>query len=354
MTTAHEYAQANGEGFRKQLHELIKMPSVSTDPAYAEDVRKTAEWLVAHLGEIGLTAELIKTDNHPLVYAEWMNAGETAPTILIYGHYDVQPATMEDGWDHDPFDPIEKDGKIYARGADDNKGQFFAHIKAVESILKANGQLGFNVKFILEGEEESGGESIAKYVPEHTDKLKADVCVVSDSSFLDETTPAILYGLRGMVAMELHVTGPSSDLHSGSYGGVVHNPLQALTEIVAKLHNEDGSIAVPGFYDDVVALTDDERTELAKIPWTDESFKAETGAPQAWGEPEYSYRERVGARPTLEINGLAGGYASAGFKTVLPAKALAKISCRLVANQDPKQIYKHTSKLTLRKLHHLR
>ena len=339
MTTPHEYAQTNAEDYRSQLRDLIRMPSVSTDPAYADDVRKTAEWLVAHINNIGLSAELIETDKHPLVYADWMNAGDSAPTILIYGHYDVQPAVMEDGWDHDPFDPIEKDGKIFARGADDNKGQFFAHIKAIESILKADGKLTFNVKFILEGEEESGGKSIAKFVPENTDKLKADVCVVSDSSFLDENTPSILYGLRGSVAMELHITGPSSDLHSGSYGGVVHNPLQALTEIVSQLHNKDGHITVPGFYDDVVVLSDDERAELAKTTWTDEAFKAETGAPQAWGESEFTYRERVGARPTLEINGLAGGYAGAGFKTVLPSKALAKISCRLVANQDPKKIY---------------
>lgn len=344
MATPHEYAQVNGERFRKQFHELLKMPSISTDPAYKEDVKRTADWLVTHLNDIGLSAELITTDKHPLVYAEWLGAGESAPTILIYGHYDVQPASMEDGWDHDPFDPIEKDGNIYARGADDNKGQFFAHVKAVESALSADELPNYNIKFIIEGEEESGGESIAKYVPENADKLKADVCVVSDSSFLDDKTPSILYGLRGILTMELHVTGPSSDLHSGSFGGVVHNPLQALAEVIAQLHDENGTITIPHFYDDVVPLTDPEREELAKVPWSEAEFVAQTGASQSWGESAYTLRERTGARPTLEINGLSGGYAGVGFKTVLPAKAMAKISCRLVADQDPNQIFEHIRK----------
>lgn len=341
MTTPHNYAQTNGDRFRQQFHELLKMRSISTDPAYKDDVKQTADWLVAHLNDIGLSAELITTDNHPLVYAEWLGAGESAPTILIYGHYDVQPASMEDGWDHDPFDPIEKDGNIYARGADDNKGQFFAHVKAVESVLSADESPNYNIKFIIEGEEESGGESIAKYVPENANKLKADVCVVSDSSFLDEKTPSILYGLRGILAMELHITGPSSDLHSGSFGGVVHNPLQALAEIIAQLHDENGTITIPHFYDDVVPLTDPERAELAKVPWSEAEFVTQTGAPQSWGESDYTLRERTGARPTLEINGISGGYAGVGFKTVLPAQAMAKISCRLVADQDPNQIFEH-------------
>lgn len=339
MTTPHEYARAQADAFRAQLHELIRIPSVSADPAYAPHMQRAASWLADHLNGIGLSAEVIPAQGHPLVYAEWLKAGPDARTLLIYGHYDVQPAALEDGWDSDPFEPVEKNGAIYARGADDNKGQFFAHVKAVESILAARGALPLNIKIILEGEEESGGESIARYVAESGARLAADVCVISDSSILTPDQPSIVYALRGIAAMELRVTGPSHDLHSGSYGGSVHNPLQALTEIVAALHDADGRVTVPGFYDDVLALSDQERAELAKIPWTEADWQAQTGAPQSWGEAGYSLRERTGARPTLEVNGLGGGYAGQGFKTVLPASGIAKISCRLVANQDPYRIY---------------
>lgn len=339
MTTPHEYARGHAEAFRAQLHDLIRIPSVSADPAYTPHMQRAAHWLADHLNGIGLTAEVIPTQGHPLVYAEWLKAGPDAKTLLIYGHYDVQPAVMEDGWDSDPFEPVEKDGAIYARGADDNKGQFFAHVKAVEAILAARGALPLNIKIILEGEEESGGESIAQYVRERAARLAADVCVISDSSILTPDQPSIVYALRGITAMELRVSGPSHDLHSGSYGGSVHNPLQALTEIVAALHAPDGRVTVPGFYDDVLSLSDQERAELAKIPWTEADWQAQTGAPQSWGEAGYSLRERVGARPTLEVNGLGGGYAGQGFKTVLPAAGIAKISCRLVANQDPRRIY---------------
>jgi acetylornithine deacetylase/succinyl-diaminopimelate desuccinylase-like protein len=296
-------------------------------------------WLVEHLRSIGLETELIDTERHPLVYAEWSGAGAKAPTVLIYGHYDVQPAEKADGWESGPFDPVERDGKIYARGATDDKGQTFTHIKAVESLLKAEGKLPVNLKLIIEGEEESGSNSIWKYLDQHAQRLSADVCVISDSSMMFIDQPTIVYALRGGAVMELHVTGPRQDLHSGMYGGSVHNPALALAEIISKFHNADHSVAVPGFYDDVAPLSDQERAEIAQFNWTQDDWHRETGAPLPWGEPEYSLYERVGARPTLEITGIAGGYAGSGFKSVIPRQAIAKIGCRLVANQNPQRIY---------------
>ncbi|MEQ8676243.1 MAG: dipeptidase [Aggregatilineales bacterium] len=339
MPTPHEYAHEHAERFRQELHDLLRIPSISTDPAYRSEVRRCADWLAAHLRGLGMTAETIPTNRHPLVYAEWMGAGADAKTVLTYGHYDVQPADVDEGWHSDPFEPEERDGNIYARGAEDNKGQLWLQIKAVESLFHGDQPPACNLKFIIEGEEESGGESIAKYVAENPEKLKADVCLISDTGILAFDKPSIIYALRGMVATELTVTGPDHDLHSGSFGGVVHNPLQVVAEIVSKLHNADGSVAVPGFYDDVVMMSDAERAELAKTSWTEAEVATETGVPQTWGEVGFSPRERAGGRPTLEINGIGGGYAGIGFKTVIPSSALVKISCRLVANQDPDRIY---------------
>lgn len=339
MPTALDYAHTHADDFRHQLHELLRIPSISTDPAYTSEVRRCADWLAAHLRGLGMTAEVIPTNRHPLVYAEWMGAGDDAKTVLIYGHYDVQPADKDEGWDSHPFEPEERDGKIYARGAEDNKGQLWMHVKAVESLFHADHPPTFNLKFIIEGEEESGGESIAKYVAENPEKLQADVCLISDTHMLSAEQPSIIYALRGILATEMTVTGPDHDLHSGSFGGLIHNPLQVVAEIVSKLHNEDGSVAVPGFYDDVIVMSDEERAELAKTPWSEADVAKETGAPQTWGEAGYTPRERAGARPTLEINGLGGGYAGTGFKTVLPSTGMAKISCRLVANQEPDHIF---------------
>lgn len=339
MTTAKTYAAEHAEQFRAELHALLKIPSISTDPHYAPEVKRAAEWLVDHFQKLGLEAELITLEGqYPLVYAEYMGAGEDAKTVLVYGHYDVQPATMEDGWDTAPFEPVEIDGKIYARGATDDKGQFFTHVKAVEALLKSDEPLPVNVKFIIEGEEESGSRAIKQFVEEQGEKLAADVCVVSDTSMAKIEQPVIINGLRGGALFEMIVRGPSQDLHSGMYGGTVHNPLQALAEIITQLHNPDGSIAVPGFYDDVVELSKEDREAMAKIPWDNIDWAEETGAPLAWGEAEYSLRERVGARPTLEITGMAGGYFGDGFKNIVPAQAIAKISCRLVANQEPEKI----------------
>ena len=350
MDKALDYAKAHQQDYQDQLIDLLKIPSVSTDSAYAKEVRRAGEWVVADMQAIGLKAELIETKRHPLVYGEWLGAGDDKPTVLFYGHYDVQPALLADGWDHEPFDPIEKEGFLYARGASDDKGQFLIHLKAVESILKSEGTLPVNVKFIIEGEEESGGESIESYVINHSDRLKADAVVVSDTSMATTDEPVIVVALRGGTKMELHVSGPKSDLHSGSYGGAIHNPAQALAEIISKLHDADGKITVPGFYDDVKILSDDERTAIAQVKYDEAELYAETGVPQSWGEPEFTILERIGARPTLEVTGIAGGYYGEGFKTVIPKKAIAKLSCRLVANQDPATIFalleKHIKSIT--------
>ncbi len=339
MNQAHEYAKAHFDQFKAQLFDLLRIPSISTSVEHAEDVLHAATWLANDLEKIGLhTVEIIPTPGHPIVYGEWMGAGLDAKTILIYGHYDVQPALKSDGWISEPFEPTERDGHIYARGSSDDKGQIFTHIKAVESILANGGKAPVNLKFLIEGEEEIGSTHLANFVVANNAKLKADVCVISDSGMPTPEQPSILYALRGLVTLDVEVFGPATDLHSGTYGGSVHNPVQALAEIIAQLHKPDGSVAVPGFYDNVLPLSDEERNELTKTGMTEAEWRQTTGAPQQWGEPEFAIHERTGARPTLEINGMAGGYFEPGFKTVLPAKAWAKISCRLVANQDPEVI----------------
>jgi len=340
MTTPIDYAHAHAEQFREQLNDLLRIPSVSTTPELAGEVRRAGQWLVDDMKRIGFPhAELVDTKGHPIVYGEWLTAGADAPTVLIYGHYDVQPAEMIDGWDSDPFEPVVRDGKIYARGSTDDKGPVVAHLKAIESIIQTNGKLPINVKIIFEGEEETSSIHLGDFVTEYKERLKADACLISDTSIYAPDIPSIVYGLRGLVYMELHVQGPKTDLHSGGFGGTVHNPAQALAEIIAKLHHPDGAVSVPGFYDDIEPMSDAEREELAKLPWEVEDWSQSTGITEPWGEPQFSLGERVGARPTLEINGMASGFYGEGAKTVLPAKALAKISCRLVANQNPHKIY---------------
>jgi acetylornithine deacetylase/succinyl-diaminopimelate desuccinylase-like protein len=338
-TTAHDYAREHAETFRQQLHDFLKIPGISTDSAYDDEVHQAAEWLRDTMQQAGLTAELIEPeDGHPLVYGEWLQAGDDAPTVLVYGHYDVQPAKKADGWSTEPFEPVEKDGFIYARGATDDKGQMFTHVKAVDAIMQAEGALPVNIKFIIEGEEESGSEAITRFVNEQPDKLTADVCVISDTSMSDIEQPVIVNALRGYAIFELTVTGPDQDLHSGMFGGTVHNPLLALSEIIAQFHNDDGSIAVPGFYDDVQELTDSDHDMINQLEWDNVTWAEDTGAPLPWGEANYTLLERIGARPTLEINGMAGGYFDQGFKAIVPHRAWAKISCRLVAHQDPDDI----------------
>ncbi|MEO1667439.1 MAG: dipeptidase [Chloroflexota bacterium] len=341
MTNPHDYAAENSERFLEQLMDLIRIPSVSADKTnHTDDVRRAAQWMADDMTAIGLeNVEVIDMDgHHPLVYGDWLNAGDDAPTVLVYGHYDVQPAAVEDGWDTDPFEPVIRDGKIYARGASDDKGQAFAQLKAAEALL-AGGNRPVNLKFLIEGEEEISSPGLAKYVPANAEKLAADVCVISDTSILAIDQPSINYSLRGLSYMEFEVFGPSADLHSGSYGGAVHNPVQAIAEIIAALHNPDGTVNVPGFYDDVLELAAEEREKLKAVSVSEEDFRTTVGISQSWGEADYSITERIGARPTLEVHGIAGGFYGEGQKTVLPAKALAKISCRLVANQDPAKIF---------------
>ena len=337
---ARRYARENGERFVAELFEALRIPSLSGDPAHAGDIRRMADWLADAMRDVGVeNVAVMPTAGHPVVYGEWLGAGPDKPTVLVYGHYDVVPAVMEDGWDTDPFEPVVRDGKIYARGATDDKGQLYIHVKALEAWLKTAGSAPVNVKFLMEGEEEVSSPNLTPFIEEHLDLLKADVCVISDSSMRVIEEPAITHSLRGMTYIEVEVAGPREDLHSGFFGGAVHNPAVALVEILASLYNADGTIAVDGFYDDVVELTDAERAMIAKTDLSDEQLMEATGAPAAWGDERFTIRERVSARPTLDINGLWSGYSGPGPKTIIPASAGAKLSSRLVANQDPDQIF---------------
>ncbi|MDX2139836.1 MAG: dipeptidase [Chloroflexota bacterium] len=342
MTTPVEYAHAHAHAqrFRDELVTLLRIPSVSTDPARVVDVQAAANWLADHMRAIGVeNVAVMPTALHPIVYGDWLHAGADKPTVLIYGHYDVQPAEMKDGWTNDPFDPVIRDGVLYARGSSDDKGQMLTHLKAFEAFMQTEGKLPINVKFLIEGEEEIGSRNLYSFVAQHKDKFASDVCVISDGGFQRKDEPAITYSTRGLCYMQIDVQGPARDLHSGIYGGIVHNPALALAQILSQLHNADNSIAVPGFYDDVIPLTPDERDELTRTSIHESELKSEIGIPQAWGEEGYTLRERIGARPTLEVNGFVSGFYGEGTKTVLPAKAMAKVSCRLVANQTPQRIY---------------
>lgn len=341
LQQALDFAQQESSRFESQLKEILRIPSISTLPEHAEDVRRAADWLLADMRRIGLQAKTYEQPGFlPLVYGEWLGAGENAPTVLVYCHYDVQPAEMVDGWVTNPFEPVEKDGKIYARGAVDSKSHVLIQLKAAESLLSVAGGSPVNIKLLFEGEEESGSEHIFNFVRDQPDMLRSDVIIVSDGSMPDVNQPVLVYGLRGIIMTELLVTGPARDLHSGHYGGSVHNPAQALAEIIAGLHDAQGHVTVPGFYDSVRPMDEEERAELRRtLPWIESEWGKVTEAPAHWGEPEFTLLERIGARPTLEINGMAGGFHGFGFKTVLPAKAVAKISCRLVPDQDPADIF---------------
>jgi acetylornithine deacetylase/succinyl-diaminopimelate desuccinylase-like protein len=343
MTSLHENLAAARPQQLDALKEWLRIPSVSTLPEHKDDVRAAAQWLVSFLQQAGLAqVEIIETPGHPIVYAEWMQAGPQAPTVLIYGHYDVQPVDPVEKWETPPFEPTIKSGpdgdRLYARGASDDKGQIFVHVAAVAALLQNRGSLPVNVKFLIEGEEEVGSKALMEYVPAHAAKLAADVCLVSDTHILSPSQPSIIYGLRGMWAGELTVRGPRRDLHSGAYGGAIHNPNQELCELIAALHDKNGSVTVPGFYDQVRTIGAEERAKLREVPYSAEDVRKETGVPALYGEAGYTVVEQIGARPTLEINGMWGGFTGAGFKTVIPAEAYAKISCRLVPDQDPSQI----------------
>ncbi len=339
LQAALAYARGNHEFYLSQLCDFLRLPSISTLPEYRAAIWQTAEWLVQEMGRIGLhKARIIETAGHPIAYAEWLEAGSEAPTVLVYGHYDVQPPDPLDLWESPPFEPTFRDGKLYARGASDNKAQMFSQLKAVESILAATGTVPVNVKFCFDGEEEIGSPSLEPFVMTNRDLLAADSILISDGPMLSAGQPTIDYALRGVVMAEIRVSGPRRDLHSGNYGGAVHNPAQAVAEIVNRLHDENGRVTIPGFYDNVLPLSDAERELLERVPYPVQQWQAETGAPQPWGEAEYTLLERMTARPTCEVNGIWGGFSGTGSKTVLPAEAGAKITMRLVAKQEPGRI----------------
>jgi acetylornithine deacetylase/succinyl-diaminopimelate desuccinylase-like protein len=327
------------ESYLEELKEYLRIPSISTDSAYEGDVRRCAEFLRDRMAAAGLTAELIETERNPLVYAEWVGA-EEKPTLLFYGHYDVQPPDPLEEWRNPPFEPTVEGDNLVARGATDDKGQSFAHLKAVAAVLAERGELPVNVKFLVEGEEESGGESIDKFVREDGgSRLGCDAVIISDSSMYAPGVPSLLYGLKGLAYMEITVRGPKQDLHSGSYGGGVANPANALSQIIARLVDpETGKIQIPGFYDDVVALEEWERDGFAALPFDETAYRRHLGIGETFGEQGYTTLERVWARPTCDVNGLWSGYQGVGAKTVLPAKAGAKVSMRLVPNQSPKEV----------------
>lgn len=336
MTQSDLSSRLNREQAQAELFDLLRIPSVSADPAYREDVRRAGEWVRAKLEGMGFTARLDETPLHPVVYAERM-VDPSKPTVMIYGHYDVQPEAPADEWKTPPFEPTVRDGRIYARGSTDDKGQAFANIKGVELLLQ-QGELPVNVKFFIEGEEEIGSPSIVPYLQAHKDELKADVIVISDGSRFAKDVPTITYGVRGLSYVEIHVQGANRDLHSGSYGGAAPNPINALCEIIAKLKDEQGRITIPGFYDDVIPLTDDERRMWASLPHSDQDFMDSIGVKALPGEEGYTTLERIWGRPTLDVNGIWGGYQGEGSKTVIAAKAGAKVSMRLVPGQDPEKI----------------
>jgi acetylornithine deacetylase/succinyl-diaminopimelate desuccinylase-like protein len=343
-STAVAYAAENHSRFLEELKALLRIPSVSTLPEHAADCRKTAETLAAELKRIGMeNVRLIETGiergGHPLVYADWLHAAGK-PTVLMYGHYDVQPADPLDEWLSPPFEPTERNGNLYARGAVDDKGQMYMHVKALESLLKADGKLPLNVRVLLEGEEEVGGEGIAAYVASKPADLKADFALVSDTELFAPGLPTLCVGLRGMIYTELEVRGAKTDLHSGMYGGAAPNPFVALAQIIAGLKDRDGKILIPGFYDDVEAPSAEELAAWKSLPFDEEHYReTEVGSKELVGEAGYSVLERTWARPTLEVHGMPGGFIGAGAKTVIPAKALAKISMRLVPNMTPAKAF---------------
>ena len=344
---AVEFAKANGDRFVEELKALLRIPSVSTAPEHKDDVRRAAQFCADELTRIGMEhVELIETatsarpGGHPLVYADYLHA-EGKPTVLCYGHYDVQPAEPLDEWKSPPFEPTERDGNIYARGAVDDKGQMWMHVKAIESLMVASsGVLPVNLRVILEGEEEVGGEGIAKFVREHGERLKADVALVSDTEMFAPDLPTLCVGLRGMIYTEIEARGARIDLHSGMYGGAAPNPFVALAQVIAKLKDEDGKILIPGLYDKVSVPTDAELKAWKALPFDEEHYReTEIGSTELTGEPGYSALERTWARPTLDVHGMPGGFIGAGAKTVIPAKAVAKVSLRLVPDMTPAESF---------------
>ncbi|MEZ6115398.1 MAG: dipeptidase [Pirellulaceae bacterium] len=339
MTKLDEFISSNRERFEQDLRQLLKIPSISTDGSYRAQVAEAADWVLAQFVELGFRSELIPTDGHPLVYAESAPV-PNRPVALVYGHYDVQPPDPLDEWISPPFEPTVRDGNIYARGATDDKGQMLTHVKAVQSWIETEGTLPMQVKFLIEGEEEIGSPNLSEFLqsPEAAKRLACDVIVISDTSQFSKGHPAITYGLRGIAYFELILTGPKQDLHSGTFGGAVANPANALTKMLSALVNDEGKIQVPGFYDDVEALSDRERSQFSALPFNERSFMEQLGVAALAGERGYSTLERRWARPSFDINGIRTGYQGEGAKTVLPNQASAKFSFRLVPQQNPDAI----------------
>jgi len=333
------FVEQNKPRLLDELKTFLRIPSVSTLPEHVPDVRRAAEFVADSMKTAGLeNIEIIATAKHPLVYADWLHA-PGKPTVLCYGHYDVQPPDPLDEWISPPFEPVVRDGNLYARGSADDKGQMYMHIKAVEALLSTTGILPVNLKFLIEGEEEVGGESVAKFVAENPARLKADVALVSDTELFAEGLPTLCIGLRGLIYTEIEARGPARDLHSGMYGGAAPNAVFGLIELLAKMKDANGRIQIPGMYDDVEPPTPAEKRSWEHLPFDEKDFlKDEVGSTQLTGEPGYSVMERTWARPTLEVHGIAGGFTGAGAKTVIPARATAKVSMRMVPNQNPEKI----------------
>jgi acetylornithine deacetylase/succinyl-diaminopimelate desuccinylase-like protein len=337
MESWKDYQSQHKDRFLNELLELLRIPSISARSENKNDMIKCAEAVKERLQQAGADkVEIFQTPGHPIVYGEKI-IDASKPTVLVYGHYDVQPPDPLDLWHSGPFEPVIKDGKIFARGSCDDKGQFYMHVKALETMVQTN-TLPTNVKFIIEGEEEVGSPNLANFLVEKKDLLKSDVILISDTSMLSLQTPSIDVGVRGLSYIEVEVTGPNRDLHSGVYGGAVANPITILAKMIASLHDENNHITVPGFYDDVLKSSEAERAEMAKAPYDENEYMEDLGVKELWGEKGYTTNERTGIRPTLEVNGIWGGYTGEGAKTVLPSKAFAKISCRLVPNQKSAKI----------------
>ena len=361
MDSALAYIQERRDAFVEELKTFCRIPSVSTKSEHKPDMQRAAEWVAGTMQAIGLDhAQIMPTGGHPVVYADWLHA-PGKPTALVYGHYDVQPAEPLDLWITGPFDPTVRNGELYARGAVDDKGQVFMHLKALEAHLKTRGALPVNVKLLIEGEEEIGSPNLDPFIARHQALLQTDVVVISDTAMIAKGAPGITHGLRGLVYFQIDVQGTKSDLHSGSFGGAVINPAFALAQILSQLKDRNGRITIPGFYDDVRRLSAEERRDMARLPFSEKKFQKEIGAPALFGEKGFTTLERLWTRPTLEVNGLYSGFIGEGAKTVLPGRAMAKVSMRLVPNQNPakiarlftqhvKQLYPKTVRLTVKEI----
>lgn len=341
MSNITDFIKSNNERYLKELKHFLSYPSISTNPENKKDVLECAEYLKQHMESIGMqNAKVYPTKGHPVVYSDWLNAGPDKPTVLIYGHYDVQPVDPLELWTSPPFEAEVRGENLYARGSADDKGQVFIHLKAIEAHLSQNKSLPVNIKLLIEGEEEIGSMNLGQFIKDNVELLKCDVIVVSDTSMFSKELPALGYALRGLCYMQVDVTGPNRDLHSGQYGGAVENPINALAEMISKMKDADGRILIDGFYDDVAPLSKEEKDNFAKLPFSDEEYAKGLEVDALAGEKGFSTLERIWARPTLDCNGIWGGFTGEGAKTVLPSKASAKISMRLVPNQDPDKIEK--------------